>query len=434
MMYRILRFIVGLGLRIYYREIRIIHRERIPEGKPLVIIANHPNTLMDAWVIGFVCRQPIYFMAKATFFNSPIRLWVLRRLNMIPVNRAGEGKTTGIENNQSFEECYQLLERNKTLVIFPEGSSFKERILRKLKTGAARIALDTEKRNGGKLGVQVIPLGINYSRPERFRSSILVSVGEPIQVSDYLEDYQKDFIQTSRELTEVFREKLEEVLVTTADKQQDYLLEQLAEVLRSKYLRRDSDDFQFLKTLRDNLYAVSIDKPEDLDEIRKLVNEIKWKSEQMAVKTDFLDRRFRSAMFARQLLFAFIGLVFAAPIYLYGVFHNIVQFKLTDILIPRITREIEYYAPLAVLIGLVIYPLSYFGFVVLLHQVVHLPWYGKVIYFWSLPVSGLMAYYLHRYLTHISFKGRYFFLMIDQREAVDDLKMKKERLRTLINL
>jgi hypothetical protein len=186
---------------------------------------------------------------------------------------------------------------------------------------------------------------------------------------------------------------LEEVLVTTADKQQDYLLEQLAEVLRSKYLRRDSDDFQFLKILRDNLYAVSIDRPEDLDEIRKLVNEIKWKSEQLAVKTDFLDRRFRSAMFVRQLLFAFIGLVFAAPIYLYGVFHNIVQFKLTDILIPRITREIEYYAPLAVLIGLVIYPLSYFGFVVLLHQLVHLPWYGKVIYFWSLPVSGLMTYY-----------------------------------------
>jgi len=434
MLYQVLKFIVGIGIRIFYKDIRLIGKERLPEKGPLIIIANHPNTLMDAWVVGFVCKQPIYFMAKGSFFNSKLRLWVLRKLNMIPINRAGEGKAKGVDNNQSFEECYELLEKGKTLVIFPEGSSYKERILRKLKTGTARIAMEAERRNNGDLGVKVVPLGLNYSRPERFRSSILVSIGEPIEMKPYLENYKADFIATSREITDLFRQRLENVLVTTQDKQQDYLLDEVRDLLSSKYITNEKDEFELLKRIRDGLYGVSIDDPKSLEKVRQLVQEIKWKSEKLAVKTDFLDRRFRSLMFFRQLLMSMFGLLILAPVFAYGAFHNYLQYKITDVIIPQITKEVEYYAPLAVLIGFVLYPLTYFGFVILLHQFVHLPSWAKVFYFFSLPISGVIAFSIHKYYRHVALKWRYLLLMMNRKVTVNELREKKQELRRLLGL
>jgi 1-acyl-sn-glycerol-3-phosphate acyltransferase len=434
MLYRLMRFFVGIGIRVFYKKIRIIDSENLSVKGPKIIIANHPNTLMDAWVVGFVSKQPIYFMAKASLFDSSFRIWLLKKMNMIPVNRAGEGKVKGVDNNQVFEECYKLLEANKTIVIFPEGSSFNERILRKLKTGTARIALDAEVRNEGKLGVNIIPMGINYSHPDRFRSSILVAVGSPITLTEFIDDYKVDFIPVARKVTELFRTKLEELLITTEDKQQDYLLENVRDILTSRYITNESDEFLFLRKIRDSLYGLSIHSPEELEKIRRLVQRIKWKSTQLAIKTDFLDRRFRSLMFFRQLMFSVVALLIALPIFIYGAFHNIIQYKLTDKLIPMITKEVEYFAPLAVLLGLILYPLSYFGFVVLLHQLVHLPWWAKVIYFSSMPITGLVAYYLNRYYTHIAFKWRYLFLMWDNNSVLLNIKKHKQELRDKLGL
>jgi 1-acyl-sn-glycerol-3-phosphate acyltransferase len=54
---------------------------------------------------------------------------------------------TVVSNQDSFDACYRVLEEGKTLVIFPEGTSFLERHLRELKSGTARIGLEVEKRN-----------------------------------------------------------------------------------------------------------------------------------------------------------------------------------------------------------------------------------------------------------------------------------------------
>jgi 1-acyl-sn-glycerol-3-phosphate acyltransferase len=183
MLYRILKILVSIGLKSYYKEIKILNKKVLSTKGPLIFISNHPNTLMDAMMIGFITKKPVYFMAKGTLFNSKLKLWLLQNLNMIPINRQGETAVKGVKNQDSFEACYQLLESGKTLVIFPEGTSFLERQLRALKTGTARIALEAENRNNGKLGLKVVPLGLNYHKAEKFRSSVLVNVGEPISIS-----------------------------------------------------------------------------------------------------------------------------------------------------------------------------------------------------------------------------------------------------------
>jgi len=169
MLYRFLKLLVGLGIRFYYKEVRVKNKVNLKTEGPLIIIANHPNTLMDAMMLGHVCQQPIHYMAKATLFDSKFKMWLLRSLNMIPINRIGEGRIKGVSNQDSFLACYEMLEKGKTLVVFPEGTSFQERHLRQLKSGTARIALETERRNNNTLGLMVLPIGLNYSQAEKFR-------------------------------------------------------------------------------------------------------------------------------------------------------------------------------------------------------------------------------------------------------------------------
>jgi hypothetical protein len=95
---------------------------------------------------------------------------------------------------------------------------------------------------------------------------------------------------------------------------------------------------------------------------------------------------------------------------------------------------VEYYAPLAVLIGFVLYPLTYFGFVVLLHQFVHLPSWAKVMYFFSLPISGVIAFSIHKYYRHVALKWRYLLLMMNRKDTVNELREKKQELRRLLGL
>ena len=67
MVYRILKFLIGIGIRLYYKEIKINEKKYLNTDGPLIIIANHPNTLMDAWVMGMISKKPIYYMARLPY-------------------------------------------------------------------------------------------------------------------------------------------------------------------------------------------------------------------------------------------------------------------------------------------------------------------------------------------------------------------------------
>lgn len=436
MIYALLKWMVRLGTAFYYRELKILYRSNLPEQGPLILISNHPNTLMDAWVVALTTKRPVYFMAKATVFSSKWKLRLFKKLKMIPINRVGEGKTNGVSNRDSFEACYQLLENNGVLLIFPEGTSYQERTLRPFKSGAARIALDVEQKNAGKLGLKVVPIGIHYSQAERFRSKILIQVGEPIEIAPFLSSYTAHSVETTRKITQLFELKLKAVLFTTTNKQQDELVQNIQLAFSSRYSpnyhKGVREEVRQLEEIRRTIDAINLSEPWKIEEITTLTQQLLWESKRLSIKLDFLDRRFRTFLFFRQILSSLFLLLILAPLFIYGVVHNIIQFKLSDILVKKMTKEVEYYAPLAVAFGLLIYPISYFGFVVLLHQFVHLAWYWKLAYYFSLPITGLFAYYFYYYLKHISFKWHYLFMMTSKRNAVLILQSKREELSNLL--
>jgi len=438
MLYRFLKFLVSIGIRFYYKEVKVLNDEvLLPlKNEPLIIIANHPNTLMDAMMIGFTCKQPIHFMAKGTLFNSPFKLWLLQKFNMIPINRQGEGKIKGVSNQDSFNACYKVLEEGKTLVVFPEGTSFLERHLRELKSGTARIALETESRNNCQLNLRVIPVGLNYLQAEKFRSSVLVNVGSPISVKEYVEDYRKDNGKTAKKLTEQFRVNLERVLVNSESKEHESIVDDLEEILSSKYLRQKEKgvegEIQFLKIIRDKVDEIQLTRPWEIDELKTIVKDINRQLLKFEIRPDFLDRRFRLRMFFRQLIFSIILILIGFPVFVLGLLINIFPYKITDYIVPKLTKDIEYIAPLSVLMGLFLYPLNYGVIYYFAADYFANSVFEKLLYFSVFPVSGLLAFSYSRYFLHVTFKWSYIYHMIYHRKAILDIQQKRSILMKLI--
>ena len=136
MLYRFLQNIIKIALAIFFQKIEIRHGENVPERGPALLVVNHPDSQMDAFVLSSTIKRKVHYIAHAGLFANKLRARVLRNCGVIPVSRQ-RGKSDKIERNvEAFRECYEVLERGDVIGIFPEGISEMARRVRKIKTGA----------------------------------------------------------------------------------------------------------------------------------------------------------------------------------------------------------------------------------------------------------------------------------------------------------
>ncbi len=160
MIYPILKIFVRLALKIFCAEI-IVHNERALNTKgPLLITANHPNSFLDAIIIGALFKHPVHFLARGDAFKKPWHNTLLKLLNMIPIYRLSEGKENLHLNEKTFQRSQEILSQGGIVLIFIEGLCVHEYNLRSFKKGAARIALNCHDAD---IPLKILPLGINYS-------------------------------------------------------------------------------------------------------------------------------------------------------------------------------------------------------------------------------------------------------------------------------
>lgn len=151
--------------------------EPVPQCGPVLLVANHPNALFDPALVSAAARRPVRFLAKAPLFREPGIGWLVRGSGAIPVYRPSDDPTTVRRNEESFRAVHAALAEGAAVGIFPEGISHSEPGLAPLKTGAARIALGAAALLGRAL--PIIPVGLSYRQKERFRSEVLVVIGQP---------------------------------------------------------------------------------------------------------------------------------------------------------------------------------------------------------------------------------------------------------------
>lgn len=190
MVYALLRAIAGVALRWYYRDIDIEGSDRIPRDRPLLLVVNHPNALVDALLVGWIMPRRVLITAKATIFKNPIGGALLRWLGVLPLRRTSDEQAAGTQptgaarNAETFRAVNNALARRSCVLIFPEGKTPDEPRLAPLKTGAARIALHA-RETGDVPGLAILPIGLVFEQKEAPRSRVFVEVGEPILLDEW---------------------------------------------------------------------------------------------------------------------------------------------------------------------------------------------------------------------------------------------------------
>ena len=204
------RWFVRQALHVYYPRIAVEGRERLPAGGAVLFVANHPNSLMDPAVIGFTAQRPVHFFAKAPLFDVPVFGDLMKALGMVPAYRGADDKASVRKNLETLEVGAQYLVRGEAVGIFPEGKTHDREGVEQVRTGAARIAASAVPGGGALL---IVPLGLNYERKERFRSSIWVRVGEPIDAAKIFREHAGEERKAMRQLTEEIDARLKQAVV-----------------------------------------------------------------------------------------------------------------------------------------------------------------------------------------------------------------------------
>lgn len=198
--------IANAAARIYYRL--TIAGERVPLRGPVLLVANHPNSLIDPLLVCAAARRPVRFLAKAPLFDDAKTGWMVRSVGAIPVYRRQDDPALMDRNADMFRAAHDALGGGSAVGVFPEGQSHSEPSLVQLRTGAARIVLGTLAAHGVR--VPIVPVGLMFYHKTIFRSPALVVVGEPVAWDDLGAGGAQDAGEV-RALTERIGEALREV-------------------------------------------------------------------------------------------------------------------------------------------------------------------------------------------------------------------------------
>jgi glycerol-3-phosphate O-acyltransferase/dihydroxyacetone phosphate acyltransferase len=211
-LFPLLRIFFQACCHIFYACIHASNIQRIPKtGTPTLIIFNHGNGLVDSGVlISTITHRTIRFCAKDTLWNVPFWGHLIRASGAIPVYRIREHGEKAQEYNEGmYRDAFTSLHVGNCLAIAPEGvSRFASNMAKPFKTGTARIALqavEMMKDINPDYKVHVIPIGLTYTHREKFRSDVLVDVGEPIVVST--KDLPPNSVTSPEERSNAVRER-----------------------------------------------------------------------------------------------------------------------------------------------------------------------------------------------------------------------------------
>ncbi len=166
-----------LGDLLYFRKIFLLNVEVVPKQGPLLLVCNHPSSFFEACILAVMMPRPLYFLTRGDFFKKPIFSWFLRQTHQIPIFRSQDGFDKLRNNTDTFAYCYQALSEKKAILIFPESWTVLEKRLRPMQKGAARLALGALKHIPN---LNILPVGITFSNPTKFRSLVTIKCGNLI--------------------------------------------------------------------------------------------------------------------------------------------------------------------------------------------------------------------------------------------------------------
>lgn len=415
---------------IFYRRREFAGLENLPASGPVILCANHVNALVDGVVVQASCPRPIHPLARSGLFRNPLLRPLLNRIQAIPVYRRRPGEErASAANEDSFRLCHDYLAEGRVILIFPEGQSHSDPMLRPLKTGAARMAFGLLERRG--LLPAVVPVGLTFPEKGRFRSELLVQYGPPVVLTV---EEGEDSDKTIRRFTKAIEDALEGVTLNV-DSWEDL---ELMRLLQRFFLLRDGrrEDagparslaarFRSLKQLAETHRWLRLKHPDPVRLLREKLKRFERLCQRYGVHGYHLHLRYDAGVVTRFVVRSLTFAFFVFPLALWGVANSAVPYLATRAMTRATARGRDQYDSAGMIFGLVFF-LAFWG-----AQTFVAWWYwgvaGAVAYGLSLPVTGAVALLVGKERKRILDNVRIFVLFVRRRGLREYLKVRRQEL------
>ena len=205
--YTLLRiFWVNPIIKLSVRRLIIRGKEKLPKDGSVIIGCNHTSALLDPLVILRAMNRATVFMTRADIFRKPLLQKVFTFLKMLPIFRIRDGYAAVKQNEEIITKCGDVLQHGLPLALFPEATHRPKHSLMGLSKGIFHIALEANRRIGHERPVYIVPMGLEYGRYFRYRSTVVATYGEAINVTEFVKRYENEV--TPARLLAMLREEL----------------------------------------------------------------------------------------------------------------------------------------------------------------------------------------------------------------------------------
>jgi 1-acyl-sn-glycerol-3-phosphate acyltransferase len=395
--YRLVRAAGRFWVWFFFKRVGVRHPERVPRDGPVLLCINHPNNLIDSLLVGAAVPRKVHYLATAALFRNPLVARFLRAVGAIAVFRKMDDPDKMDRNVDAFAACFEAFEAGHVVAIYPEGTTHAEARVQRIRTGAARIALEYETRAPGRLAV--IPVGLTFEARKSFGARVLVAFGERVPIAAYRAAFLAEPVKAVEQLTTAIQWAMERQVVHVARIDEAALVRALEELYRGELERtvaeevgiapRDVDPLRLSRAIVD---AVEWFRARDPERVERLWQRIQgyraglaaWRVQDETVRT-YLQARPR-----RRRALASWRAVLGFPLFAYGALTSALPYYVPRALARRIARKETDYATIRLLASIVAFPLFWSLEVVAVWLVAGAG--AAAVFALTLPVAGIIAY------------------------------------------
>ena len=202
---------VSFSVKNSYRKILHVGKENIPQDGAIIFAPNHTNTLMDALVVLCYDYTPKVFVARADIFKNPLLAKIFHFLKIMPIMRQRDGFQAVKKNQEIINKSVDVLKDRIPFCIFPEGTHQAKYSSLPLSKGIFRIAFQAHELMPD-VPLYIVPIGVRYGDFFRFRSTLRMEFGKPINVGEFIQANEN---LTTQEQTNAMKDLLTERLHDT---------------------------------------------------------------------------------------------------------------------------------------------------------------------------------------------------------------------------